>query len=913
MDVLINSQIQSPLVRTLARTKGKSQSFTHNIPDNVPPCSMSKIVLQTQSSGNTTYGSTYKIKIPQYGFLRDIALRYTLQEAPLPSASITFAQQLYQQHVVCIDDICVQNITGASGWVPTTAPYVGFIAGGSSPGQAALSWYSLQNANAINYDGLASASQKSTANTTLGSEAMTVASAVTKLDQNLSALRILAPQFSKLYGQGTITEASAECILAMRSLGTYQENGFFPVVSSAAPGAPSLVTVAAGSLNYQSVTATDISPLSAFAFINGDVNLWSNMLTLYYNIYNLSQYGTSTAAKNICTLIWNALIAQPRPTVSLQVGTCNAWLQTVTQATLSTVGYPNGFPQNAFSVAQLNNYSAGVEPTFDSASTATVDVTLAPYMEAVSRAGRVCIVPKLPQFTFDNTGTISGVEFVSMHLMHPLDNASTFANTFLGQIAAGTMAYRQFGFNDYVPPGQTIATDNDWAPWDWQTESFYYPGFGALIADSVVLSSHNRPIQTVYPVENYMRTARMGEADKFRYGRMQLPKITQQGKPSVQGLKQIYSPLLLASTENPSLNFDTRFVEQLDLDIYTQQYANLYYPADQGPSGTLSVPTTLSNFVAVSYVYNLFAATATGGSTLSVAPASWISTTFYSDLSLTGVASTSSALAASATSATSYQYWLQNSVRQLCLNLRSQGAVAANAITVEAIAYFHNFHDATAQAIRDANYKPGEPANILQYNTYRESALPLKSVNLVSTMANTFQIMCNNLVQGITFVVRRTQINPAVSRAKRDHFMKTLPLKAITLTGSGQQLYAAINDENSMMDVWDYDLASGKQGRKYNNGVLIQSRQDFLTGETFYFYYIPFSFSSDMTYNSGSVAFQTINNPVLSITVDVGSNATVPGGITVNDNDYTLFVYENYWNLLRIDSNTGAITRSLDL
>lgn len=62
MDVVINSQIQSPLVRTLARTKGKSQSFTHNIADNVAPCSFTKIQLTSQNQGETQFGRNYKVR-----------------------------------------------------------------------------------------------------------------------------------------------------------------------------------------------------------------------------------------------------------------------------------------------------------------------------------------------------------------------------------------------------------------------------------------------------------------------------------------------------------------------------------------------------------------------------------------------------------------------------------------------------------------------------------------------------------------------------------------------------------------------------------------------------------------------------------------------------------------------------------
>lgn len=68
MDIVVNSNIQSPLVRTLARTKGKSESFTNSLVDNVPPVSFSKIELSPDGGATGGYDRNYKFKIPQYGF-----------------------------------------------------------------------------------------------------------------------------------------------------------------------------------------------------------------------------------------------------------------------------------------------------------------------------------------------------------------------------------------------------------------------------------------------------------------------------------------------------------------------------------------------------------------------------------------------------------------------------------------------------------------------------------------------------------------------------------------------------------------------------------------------------------------------------------------------------------------------------
>ena len=103
--------------------------------------------------------------------------------------------------------------------------------------------------------------------------------------------------------------------------------------------------------------------------------------------------------------------------------------------------------------------------------------------------------------------------------------------------------------------------------------------------------------------------------------------------------------------------------------------------------------------------------------------------------------------------------------------------------------------------------------------------------------------------------------------------------------------------------------------------------------ETFFSYYIPFGFDQDMTYNSGSLALQTINNPTLSIELlplegwilndenmaqyltpfcNRGSQFQ-ENPLNPADNEFEVVVFENFWQMVRIDSNTGSITKSLDL
>lgn len=141
----------------------------------------------------------------------------------------------------------------------------------------------------------------------------------------------------------------------------------------------------------------------------------------------------------------------------------------------------------------------------------------------------------------------------------------------------------------------------------------------------------------------------------------------------------------------------------------------------------------------------------------------------------------------------------------------------------------------------------------------------------------------------MTFLVRRRRTSPLYAN-KRDGYMQTLPIKAITLTGSGQQLYSAQFDEAQVTDLQSYPLASGQVGRPYNRSYLAQALVDSVTQERMYLYKIPFAFSSDMTYNSGSIALQTINNPVLSITIDVGTGASQPFNVQAIDDEFVIQV-----------------------
>jgi hypothetical protein len=878
MDVVINSQIQSPLVRTLARTKGKSQSFTHNIADNVAPCSFSKIQLAAQNQGETQYGRNYKIKIPQYGYLRDVILKFTTRERAIAADVVSVAQSLYKFNYVSLEDMRFAGSTLKFAQ-PNKADITGSEGGvtySGTRGISEMSWYNMQNIVLNNPKSGYSANTLDFA----GAQQMGP---------------YLAPQFDRLlgYASGLTTVTTGN-------------NGFANFVTTGTT--PTLVNRGDASGGATGITGNDAStpgPYTQLLKLNGGPDMWNAINRLYYSIYQLAIQSTIVNNVTVWThplarMVWDALTNEPIQYVQMPIYSSQgvtAPLPLVNGVITSTTGNISALTTN---VAYYVNCALP--------RTAT----------AISRGGETYWVPKIPQLRWDANGTCVGVDFVPLHLMHPNDNGDSASDiALLAKLSTDPSKaltnYRQFSI------GSGGGRNDDFNTWDWQSESYYYPGLVANIPDRVQLSTHNRPIQTIFPQETLARIQMLDPAERTRYTKMMQARVCQTGKPgTAPGEKCMYLPLFLSSTENPSLNFDTRFVEQLDIDVMTNAIDKIFVSSDVS-TGAQSSLTTLKSWIDSlrSSIFNFdWAFTVSGTTTYGPQAALPAAGTFAVFSTPASISLRADLIAPSAVDLypSSYGTYQALSVRSYVLGLRNFQSVPDNYIKVEALTYFHNFHDATAQAIRDSNFKPGVPASLLSYNTYAETVRPITLKELQNTSQIQVLLTTNNLVNGTTFFARRRYTNVSLAN-KRDHLMQTLPIKSATLTASGQQLYTAELDEAQLTDVFHYPLASGAIGRKYNRANISQALADPLTGESYYVYHIPFSFSSDLTYNSGSVAFQTLNNPVLTVTIDVGSGASRPFNVTGSDSvpEWELVVFHTYWQMVRIDSNTGAITRSLDL
>lgn len=485
-----------------------------------------------------------------------------------------------------------------------------------------------------------------------------------------SECRILAPQFERLLSPGTTPVSIAS-----------------PTNQIASVVATDAGNTAVGYTNVGTMTGATGSagPYTQYITQNGNPAMWSAFLRFYYNIYQLSTANTSKYT--IAKMVWEQLKNEPTQTIITKLGT--------------TPGFTTPATETAGNLSQTTSTVSGA--VISASTTFTAQVTLPKFVVAISRAGQTYWIPKLPQFQFDSTGTIVGVTFVPLHLLHPNDNADSTTDLQFNKLSASSsnkdINYRAFGL------GIDFQNDDDWNMWDWQTESYYYDGFAANVAERVQLSSHNRPIQTIFPQESYARMQTLPTAERKRMLQMLQPRVSQQGSctndsTGKAGEKVLYFPLLLSSTENPSLNYDTRFVEQLDLDVVTRPLTDIFTTSDvnAGITSVISIQAWVDAYR--SNVFNFDWGTGPASSIPSSAQTATVSTA--TDLLLVGLQQSN----VTNGQTSYYQTYSRCTPRSLALSLRGFGnGTAANYIKVECLAYFHNFHDATAQAIRDSNFK----------------------------------------------------------------------------------------------------------------------------------------------------------------------------------------------------------------
>lgn len=264
---------------------------------------------------------------------------------------------------------------------------------------------------------------------------------------------------------------------------------------------------------------------------------------------------------------------------------------------------------------------------------------------------------------------------------------------------------------------------------------------------------------------------------------------------------------------------------------------------------------------------------------------------------------------------------------------------------VELVLIYHNWHDNIENTIRNSNYKRGVPASVFSSNWVRAAtttpvptghnalSIPLTSRNLVTEMV----IVAKSLSAG------NHQFLEALRRRKSDYtiYMNREFKYDVELQGSGKTIWSATNLELQGPDSSDYDLVErsmrggdcGFGGKSHkastathwtdfplqqallvqgggvtnllNAGDVTQGGVDFSFGDNMAC--MRFGFNTQDEYYSGGIALQTISNPTLKIT----PAATDQG--EWHEHEIVFDVYVKHANLVRIDSDTGAVTRTLDV
>lgn len=251
---------------------------------------------------------------------------------------------------------------------------------------------------------------------------------------------------------------------------------------------------------------------------------------------------------------------------------------------------------------------------------------------------------------------------------------------------------------------------------------------------------------------------------------------------------------------------------------------------------------------------------------------------------------------------------------------------------------YHNWHDNIENSIRNANYKKGVPASVYATNWVRASSAK-PSLNTAAY----FDIPLNtrNLVTEILMVAKQYKTGSLVLPSidlKSDYTLlgDTCLGATYEFLGSGKCIQKSTSTELQGPDSCEYDLMVRQSaGGVAYGGSRLSTRTSSFIPQTLDFdayagvltamYLRPsgnqvtqagvdysfgdnmavmrFGFQTNDEYYTGGVALQTISNPTIRV--------HHPSGWI--DKDIEIVVYVKHGNMIRIDSDTGSITRTLDV
>jgi len=267
---------------------------------------------------------------------------------------------------------------------------------------------------------------------------------------------------------------------------------------------------------------------------------------------------------------------------------------------------------------------------------------------------------------------------------------------------------------------------------------------------------------------------------------------------------------------------------------------------------------------------------------------------------------------------------------------------------IELVLLYHNWHDNIENSLRNSNYKRGIPASIFSTNWYTEVPSVPYGVD-----GHRVSLSCRNLASEILIVGKRVSrtfqygdaqgVAPGILNEYAAVDARRVPW-TVTFTGSGKTIWEGTNLDLQGPDTADYDLVDrrstagginhvgvnqvslvgypeGAHADQYDlkaDGGLthagLKLSHDTQSGVSYGFgdnmFSLRFGFQTTDEFYSGGIALQTISNPQLTMTRYCNSAGDAKQPLNA---DWKFQVYVKYSNLVRIDSDTGAITRTLDV
>lgn len=208
--------------------------------------------------------------------------------------------------------------------------------------------------------------------------------------------------------------------------------------------------------------------------------------------------------------------------------------------------------------------------------------------------------------------------------------------------------------------------------------------------------------------------------------------------------------------------------------------------------------------------------------------------------------------------------------------------LAVAGVRTQLLLRYHTFHDTIENNIRNSNFVRGVPATLLLRDYVDETSIAKSDTKVV------VKLLSNHVVSKIYFVLSSTSNASATSVKFGIASLVNTP-SLVTLTANGRTLYSR---EFASLFMDEIPMALNT----YNSHPTSVSK-----GVTDYGFVLDFTMDGNPLINTGGIALESLTDPTLTVSWSTAGLA----------NKYVR-CYVEYKHLLRIDSDTGVITRGID-